>query len=53
MFNQIENNYIDSRSPSAVLDFSKLVLEHIENKIENREEIIIFALGLIDLLEMH
>ena len=45
MFNQIENNYIDSRSPSAVLDFSKLVLEHIANKIENREEIIIFCIG--------
>ncbi|NLY77108.1 MAG: spore protease YyaC [Tissierellia bacterium] len=45
MTNLFENNYIDSKSPSAVLDFSKLVHQHIRNNINNKKEIIFFCIG--------
>lgn len=45
MLNTIENNYINSRSPSAVLDFSKLVFTYISKNIKSKNDIVIFCIG--------
>ncbi len=45
MLNQIKNNYIDSRSSSAVFDFSNLLFNLISNNIKNKSRIIILCIG--------
>ena len=45
MLNIVENNYINSRSPSAVLDSSKLVFSHISENEKSKNDIIIFCIG--------
>jgi len=45
MLNTVENNYINSRSPSAVLDFSRLVFTHISENVKSKNDIVIFCIG--------
>lgn len=45
MLDIINNNYVDTNSPFAIIKFSNLIIKHLEESLRENQEIIIFCIG--------
>lgn len=45
MLNIVNNNYIDTNSPFAIMRFSNLILKHLKDNLRNNQELIILCIG--------
>lgn len=45
MIDIINNNYIDTKSPFAIMKFSNLIVKHLEHNLKDNQELIILCIG--------